>query len=351
LVVDDSDINLDVTKSILELEGASVELANNGEQAFERLRTAPTSIDLVLMDIQMPVLDGYDATRRIRQELGLVNLPIIALTAGALSSERQRATAAGMNDYLIKPFDPPLLVTRILRYLKPARSPFVTLAPDAAAVGSGMRILPDTRPRAQWPEIEGIDSTEACARLGGDSDLLGTSLKRLLDEFCDPAFSPAGATPVSPALEAGRMHKLKGCAGMLGANEIHRLAGEAEGAYGTGKLAVAASLSGELRVQLRNLKRNSAGVIHAVQMHSTGIAGVAPGDCAALEPGALADLIDQLRRQSVSASAIFQRLSPQLKAVLGESLFDIVCDHVGNMRYSDAAMEITAHEAWASTLN
>ena len=73
------------------------------------------------MDVQMPVLDGHDATRRIRVELRLADLPIIALTAGALSSERQRAAAAGMDDYIIKPFDAQALVRSILRHVKPAR--------------------------------------------------------------------------------------------------------------------------------------------------------------------------------------------------------------------------------------
>ena len=70
------------------------------------------------MDVQMPVLDGHDATRLIRLELRLADLPIIALTAGALSSERQRATAAGMDDYIVKPFDAKGLVASILRRVK-----------------------------------------------------------------------------------------------------------------------------------------------------------------------------------------------------------------------------------------
>src|SRR4029077_860525 len=120
LVVDDSDINLDVTKRILELEGAQVWLASNGQQAFERLEAEPRAIDVVLMDVQMPVLDGHDATRRIRLELRLADLPIIALTAGALSSERQRAADAGMDYFIVKPFSAEALVRSILRHVKRA---------------------------------------------------------------------------------------------------------------------------------------------------------------------------------------------------------------------------------------
>jgi CheY-like chemotaxis protein len=319
LVVDDSDINLDVTKSILELEGASVTLANNGEQAFEMLRGAPGSVDLVLMDIQMPVLDGYDATRRIRGELGLVDLPIIALTAGALSSERQRAADAGMNDYLIKPFDPPTLVRRILRYLKPVTRPLVELPADAGVAGSS-HVDPNPLATAQWPEIEGIDSKEARDRLGGDGALLRTVLERLLDEFSEPVSTLIGPVRISPTHEAGRMHKLKGCAGMIGANEIQRLAGEAEGAYRAGELAVAADLSGELRVQLRNLRRSVADVFGGEQLVPIEEAIEAEGDYIAAQPDELAELIDQLRSQNVTASVLFQRRSAHLGLALGTEI-------------------------------
>ncbi len=73
------------------------------------------------MDVQMPIMDGYEATRRIRADLGLLDLPVIALTAGALSSERQRATAVGMTDFLIKPFDPAALISSVMRHTVDAR--------------------------------------------------------------------------------------------------------------------------------------------------------------------------------------------------------------------------------------
>jgi CheY-like chemotaxis protein len=85
LVVDDSDINLVLMKRLLEMHGATAELAGNGLEAFELLQARPHDFQVVLMDVQMPVLDGYAATRRIRNELKLTDLPIIAVTAGALS--------------------------------------------------------------------------------------------------------------------------------------------------------------------------------------------------------------------------------------------------------------------------
>ncbi len=163
LVVDDSDIHRDVTKCILELEGAQVWLASNGQEAFERLQAEPRAFDVVLMDVQMPRLDGHEAARRIRLELGLADLPIIALTAGALSSDRQRAAAAGMDDYIIKPFDAQALVCNILRRIKPV-SGQLTRQLDGA---------PETRAQAAvpWSEIEEIDSSDARKRLSDDFGL------------------------------------------------------------------------------------------------------------------------------------------------------------------------------------
>jgi PAS domain S-box-containing protein len=116
LVVDDYDLNLIVTRRILEQAGAQVAVANNGQEAYETLEREPRACDVVLMDVQMPIMDGYEATRRIRSDLGLLNLPIIALTAGALSSERQRGTAVGMDDFIIKPFSATTLIASVLRH-------------------------------------------------------------------------------------------------------------------------------------------------------------------------------------------------------------------------------------------
>jgi CheY-like chemotaxis protein len=123
LVVDDYDLNLVVTQRILEQAGARVWVANDGQVALKQLQRLPDHFDVVLMDVQMPIMDGYEATRRIRAEVGLLHLPVIALTAGALSSERQRATAVGMNDFIIKPFDAATLISSVLRHAGSPRGP------------------------------------------------------------------------------------------------------------------------------------------------------------------------------------------------------------------------------------
>jgi len=118
LLVEDNAMNQLVAVGILERAGATIDVANNGEEAVRMLRAAPDAYRLVLMDVQMPVMDGYTATRIIRQELGL-KLPILAMTAGVMESERADCLAAGMDDFIPKPLDIDEMMQTLERYLAP----------------------------------------------------------------------------------------------------------------------------------------------------------------------------------------------------------------------------------------
>jgi PAS domain S-box-containing protein len=240
LLVDDFDINLQVAKRILEQFGAEVCLARDGLEAFERLRAEPDAFDVVLMDVQMPILDGYEATRRIRTELKLSDLPIVALTAGALLSERGRAVTAGMNDFIIKPFDANTFVSCVMRHARGRRRP---PAPSTA---------PQTRHPSKtsvaWPNIDGIDSADARARWCEDVELFRSMLGRCLDEFSDID------VPANPAVQAARLHKLKGGASLLGAKAIQQLAADAEAACSAGEAVRSGQLAKELSRELVRLR-------------------------------------------------------------------------------------------------
>lgn len=120
LLVEDNPFNQAVAIGMLELAGAQVMLANDGQMALAQLRQQPTAFDLVLMDIQMPVIDGHDCTRAIRAELNLT-MPIIALSAGVTTEERRRCTASGMNDFIAKPIDVAQMLNTIAANLHLAR--------------------------------------------------------------------------------------------------------------------------------------------------------------------------------------------------------------------------------------
>ncbi|MDZ5648033.1 CHASE domain-containing protein [Nitrospirillum sp. BR 11828] len=165
LMVEDNAINQDVGRLLLQSEGATITIAGDGQQAVDRLRAAPGAFDLVLMDMQMPVMDGYEATRLIRGELGLASLPIIALTAGVLDAERARAYEAGINDFLTKPFDLEGMVATLRRHLSNAPGTVDEIA------GRLRALVPD------------IDQRLALLGLADDWDLYITLLRRLIGQF------------------------------------------------------------------------------------------------------------------------------------------------------------------------
>jgi CheY-like chemotaxis protein len=115
LLVEDHPLNQAVARGMLEHVGARVDVAENGQLAVDRLRTAGSQYDMVLMDVQMPVMDGYEATRQIRHVLGLT-LPVLAMSAGVMREEQDLCIAAGMDDFIAKPVDVEQMLDTISRH-------------------------------------------------------------------------------------------------------------------------------------------------------------------------------------------------------------------------------------------
>ncbi|WP_210543440.1 PAS domain S-box protein [Rhodoferax sp. PAMC 29310] len=224
LVVEDNVINQQVAQELLSAEGASVELASNGQLGVDAVREASTPFDAVLMDLQMPVMDGYAAARAIRAELGLAELPVIALTANAMSSDREACLAAGMNDHIGKPIDLQVLVKVLLQYTRPSAgsSPSSTQAlPRPAAMSA-----PES-PHPQSP----MDVSGALARLSGNTFLY---LKVLQSYLVDLAGQPEQLKSLLAKgdLVAARrlMHTFKGLSATIGANGMSATAKAMENA-------------------------------------------------------------------------------------------------------------------------
>jgi PAS domain S-box-containing protein len=253
LVVDDSDINLEVAKRILELKGARVGLAVNGQAAFLCLKAEPDAFDVVLMDVQMPLMDGLTATRLIRGELGLADLPIIALTAGALSSERPKVIAAGMNDFITKPFDPRELVRSVRDQVRRSQEQRSIRPPPAAA--------PNVM--SAWPSMDGIDYVRVRAMLGDDAGLFRSLLGKLISDFAGVTLSATGSERDALIGHGARMHKLKGSAGILGLRVVQQLATAIEGACEAGDLAAIRTLAQQLNAEFRRLSDSVDGAVVA----------------------------------------------------------------------------------------
>ncbi|MBF0162287.1 MAG: response regulator, partial [Magnetococcales bacterium] len=210
LLVEDNEINQQVAQELLEQVNVTVILARNGREAVEWVDR--TDLDGVLMDVQMPVMDGITATRLIRQETRHAQLPILAMTANAMSGDRDMCLEAGMQDHIAKPVDPAALYATLARWIKPANPQPVPPEPGDSAA--------DPVAEESWvlPEIEGLDSKAGLYRMGGNLKgylaLLG-KFRRNQGE-AEAAIRTALGTDDWETAER-LAHTLKGVAGAIGA--------------------------------------------------------------------------------------------------------------------------------------
>ncbi|HEX5801557.1 MAG TPA: response regulator [Azospira sp.] len=207
LLVEDNRLNQEVASNFLRRGGMTVDLAENGQEALDRL--AAHHYDAVLMDCQMPVLDGYEATRRIRARAGLEALPVIAMTAHAMDGDRERSLAAGMNDHLTKPIDLRELQRTLRRWIGHGRDG-----------GESPRVVAsDDRDDSALARLVGFDTRGALARTGGDLDTYRMVLEIFAKEEAD--FPQRFAAAAGDAATRIRLaHTLKGLAATAGAEAL-----------------------------------------------------------------------------------------------------------------------------------
>ncbi|QTN27482.1 response regulator [Rhodoferax sp. AJA081-3] len=219
LVVEDNKINQMVAQGLLSQEGAEVSLAENGALGVAAVARAEPGFDAVLMDVQMPVMDGYTATRTIQTELGLTSLPIIAMTANAMPSDREACLAAGMCEHVGKPFDLDHLVTLLLKF---------TGRSIASADGTPTHLAPVSTNQSA-PAPAALNADAALHRLGGDADFLGTVLQAFAKDMelaPDQLRSHLEASDQQAAVLA--MHTLMGLAATAGADLLSSVAADLE---------------------------------------------------------------------------------------------------------------------------
>jgi len=226
LLVEDNEINQQVAKEILEGAGLNVTLANNGQEAVNAVKE--NEYDAVLMDVQMPVMDGYTATREIRKDNRFKELPIIAMTAHAMAGDEDKSLESGMNGHVTKPIDPDQLFATLQKWIKPAAErTAVQKLPVLDAPPKPGQAVPDGD---ELPEsLPGFDLAAGLSRLMGNKRLY----RKLLVDF---GTNYGGvADEIREALAArdfnranSLVHNLKGLSGNLEATEIQTAAVEME---------------------------------------------------------------------------------------------------------------------------
>ncbi|MGD9948050.1 MAG: response regulator [Desulfobulbus sp.] len=246
LLAEDNPINQQMAQEILENAGIIVAIANNGKEAVRMLDTAQVPYDAVLMDIQMPEMDGYEATQQIRKNSRYNELPIIAMTAHAMSTDRAKCLAAGMNDHVAKPIEPDNLFKTLGRWTradgKDSTSP--TAIPENRWLDANAscdcchspemshRHPPATSRNQQeevGPLLPGLDRAGVLRRLSGNRKLLENLLQRFCRDYGAAADTLEALEETGHKDERDRfLHNLKGVAGNVGAIHVHATAAELE---------------------------------------------------------------------------------------------------------------------------
>jgi PAS domain S-box-containing protein len=217
LIVEDNDLNQEVAAELLRDAGLIVDLAENGAVALSMVQQA--DYDLVLMDMQMPVMDGVTATREIRKLPRFAALPIVAMTANAMDGDRKRCLEAGMNDHIAKPVEPDDLWDALLKWIKPRH------AAGATTEGGDRGTIDCDIPRG----IVGLDSESGLRRVLGKKSLYSSMLRKFVVGQKNAVAELRAAFARGELDNAARIaHTTKGVAANVGAAQVQALAAEIE---------------------------------------------------------------------------------------------------------------------------
>ena len=332
LLVEDNELNRDVATELLADAGLVVDVARNGEDALAMLRES--SYDAVLMDMQMPVMDGLDATREIRRMPGLGALPVIAMTANAMASDRERCLAAGMNDHVAKPIDPKHLWETLLAWIK--------LRPPQPLRGLRPARVSDQPLPPALAAVPGLDVDTALERLLGKTAVYVGLLRRFVVSQAVADTGIAASIAAGDFGEAHRLvHTLKGLAATIGAASLRDIAARLEAAIETRQPALA----------LETLRAETSLRLHALLVPLT--AALPPEDVLVLPEivdtrvllAACASLQEALEAGSFEAQAVLMRHQALFSQAFGP-LMPPLRERVGDFDFESALAAL--REAMAS---
>jgi len=219
LLVEDNEMNQDLAGELLTAAGISFMLAENGQQALDIL-ASDENFDGVLMDCQMPVMDGYTATRKIREQSRFSRLPVIAMTANAMAGDREQAIACGMNDHISKPLHVATMFATMAKWIRPS-------SPRSGALQTGR----EDDKAATFSSLAGIDQAAGLATCMGKPDLYRRMLLKFQESQQGFPQAFADALAAGDLTVATRLaHTLRGTAGNIGAMTLSQSAAELEAA-------------------------------------------------------------------------------------------------------------------------
>ena len=323
LLVEDNAVNQEVVVELLHAAGLHVEVAGDGRQALERAQAG--SYHLILMDVQVPVMDGLEATRRLRVMPALAVTPIVAMTANAFGEDRAACLAAGMDDHVAKPVDPPSLYAALLRWLSRGEAEVSPMTASESATS------PEAPDMAELPHIDGLDAALAMRYLGGQVALYRRVLRQFTQHHGDDVevlADPVGREGRQPMRELA--HSVKGASASIGALRLPALAAALEAAIAERRG------DDEVHAAQRAVQRELEMLVQAIRE------GLASGGTQpmALDGGdvheqTLDRLLELLAEADYEALPLLRRLAPRLRRQYG-AVIDEVEASLGRFDYEPA---------------
>ncbi|MBF0462484.1 MAG: response regulator [Magnetococcales bacterium] len=333
LLVEDNPLNQQVAEGILRSVGVVVAVATSGGEAIDRLATQ--TYDCVLMDIQMPGMDGYETVRRLRADARFFHLPIIAMTAHAMTGDREKSLAAGMNDHVIKPIDKRQLFATLLRWIEPR---------ERAVAGT--YTLPVVADATAFQAMVGVDVGAALERLSHNHGLFRAILRDLRRDYATVdeqiRVALAGKRTEDRAIARRLAHSVKGIAGNLSAPALFRAASALEKAIESARRETWPALLDDFKTALAEVlaaidQLEQAEQTCLVEGDTTG----ATVDLERVEPvfQQLADLFASANAQS---QEMFDTLKPLLAGLEGEGrvLVQRLAEQVDQFAFQEACVSL-----------
>ncbi|MFZ6778764.1 response regulator [Undibacterium sp. Ji83W] len=323
LLVEDNYFNQIVATKILEQTGASIKVASNGSEAVEIFKIAEEQFDLVLMDVQMPIMDGWTATEILRKELGLP-IPILAMTAGVMTAEREQCIAAGMNDVISKPIDIDQMLGVLARYLSPEQpvAPAPSHKPVAAAplASAKPEALPEASPPASTataPPASGIfDPGKIMALAKGNTALIKTLsgvIQNMINHARKDFDQAVSHWQQGDAQQAARtLHTMRGSIGTLGARDFAGAALALEHAIVQQDQQRVPKLLADADHQLSLTISSVQAWLHEQMAHNATPAPTAT-TASQIKPAELQELKTLLQAQNMRATVRYEELQANLK--------------------------------------